>query len=86
MVDADDKKAARLNLMAHLLSLLPYTRPDMEQIELPKRQERSYERPPMESQTFVPQRYVIGAAGKKDKSRGAKTRSKAPDAGAPPPA
>ncbi len=64
VVDADDKKAARLNLMAHLLSLLPYEHPQMVDIELPERQDRPYQRPPMESQQFVPQRYRIGAKGK----------------------
>ncbi len=59
VVDADDKKAARLNLMAHLLSLLPYEHPGLEPIELPQRQHRRYQRPPMQSQTFVPQRYAI---------------------------
>ncbi len=60
VVDADNKKAARLNLMAHLLSLLPYEHPALEPIELPERQERRYQRPPIQSQTFVPQRYVVG--------------------------
>jgi polyphosphate kinase 2 len=58
VVDADDKKAARLNVIAHLLSLLPYEHPAHPPIELPERQERPYERPPMESQTFVPQRWT----------------------------
>jgi polyphosphate kinase 2 len=58
VVDADDKKAARLNVIAHLLSLLPYEHPRQPSIELPERQERPYQRPPMESQTFVPQRWT----------------------------
>ena len=60
VVDADDKKAARLNLMAHLLSLLPYEHPKLPDIKLPKRQDRAYDRPPLESQRFVPRRYEIG--------------------------
>jgi polyphosphate kinase 2 len=60
VVDADDKKAARLNLMAHLLSLLPYEHPKLADIKLPRRQARPYERPPLDSQRFVPLRYQIG--------------------------
>ena len=59
VVDADDKKAARLNVIAHLLGVLPYEHPRLADIELPERQERPYRRPPMESQTFVPRRYTI---------------------------
>jgi polyphosphate kinase 2 len=59
VIDADDKKAARLNLMAHLLDQLPYEHPSHSDIKLPKRQQRLYERPPMASQRFVPVRYVI---------------------------
>jgi polyphosphate kinase 2 len=58
VVEADDKKAARLNVIAHLLSLLPYEHPGQPFIELPERQDRVYHRPPMESQTFVPRRYT----------------------------
>jgi polyphosphate kinase 2 len=58
VVDAEDKKVARLNVMAHLLSLLPYEHPQLEPIKLPRRQDRPYVRPPMASQTFVPQRYA----------------------------
>ena len=70
VLDADVKKAARLNLMAHLLSLLPYEHPALADIELPKRQDRDYQRPPIESQQFVPQRYAI--ADQKSSSKGKK--------------
>ncbi len=59
VVDADDKRAARLNLIAHLLSVLPYEHPSQDSIELPQRQDRPYQRPPMDSQTFVPVKYAI---------------------------
>ena len=58
VVDADNKKAARLNVMAHLLTVLPYEHPRLASIKLPERQDRPYQRPPMESQTFVPRRYT----------------------------
>ena len=60
VVDAENKKAARLNVMAHLLSRLPYEHPGHDEIVLPQRQDRPYVRPPMESQTFVPLRYSVG--------------------------
>jgi polyphosphate kinase 2 len=59
VVDADSKMAARLNVIAHLLSLLPYEHPKLPEIELPERQDRPYQRPPRESQTFVPVRYAV---------------------------
>ncbi len=58
VVEADDKRAARLNLLAHLLSLVPYQDIAREKIELPRRQkDGSYVRPPMTDQTFVPRKY-----------------------------
>jgi polyphosphate kinase 2 len=59
VVDADDKKAARLNLMAHLLSRVPYRPVAPDEVVLPPRQEREYVRPPLDTQTFVPTRYVV---------------------------
>ena len=37
VVRSDDKKRARLNIIAHLLSLIPYKSPDREKVKLPKR-------------------------------------------------
>jgi polyphosphate kinase 2 len=56
VVRADDKKRARLNVIAHLLGLIPYEDLTPEQIELPPRQvDTGYVRPPMTDQTFVPE-------------------------------
>src|SRR3954454_16388212 len=44
VVDADSKKAARLNIISHLLSQIPYEDVPHRHIELPPRQERSYKR------------------------------------------
>ncbi len=56
VVNADDKKRARLNCIAHLLSLIPYEDLTPEEIELPARQtDTGYVRPPMTDQTFVPE-------------------------------
>jgi polyphosphate kinase len=58
VVNSDIKKHARLNCIAHLLSLIPYEDLTPEPIELPKRDDSSgYVRPPMSDQTFVPEVY-----------------------------
>ena len=58
VVSADNKKRARLNCIAHLLSLISYRDLTPEPIELPPRQkEKGYIRPPITDQTFVPDVY-----------------------------
>ncbi len=58
VVPSDIKKHARLNCIAHLLSMIPYEDLTPEPIELPHRKDDSgYVRPPMDDQTFVPQVY-----------------------------
>ena len=58
VVDADNKKAARLNCIVHFLSMIPYGDLTPESVKLPpRRKESRYERPPMTYQTFVPQRF-----------------------------
>jgi len=58
VVDADDKRRARLNCIAHLLSLIPYEDLTPAPAELPpRRSEQHYVRPPRSDQTFVPDVY-----------------------------
>ncbi len=58
VVDADDKKRARLNCIRHLLSLIPYKDLTPPPIKLPPRDKsKRYVRPPISEQTFVPQYY-----------------------------
>jgi polyphosphate kinase 2 len=58
VVDADVKKRARLNCIRHLLSMIPHEDLTPGAIGLPPRQEAGdYERPPIGSQTFVPDEY-----------------------------
>jgi polyphosphate kinase len=58
VVEADDKKKARLNFISHLLETIPYEDLPAEKIKLPPRQKAmDYERPPLETQKFVPERY-----------------------------
>jgi len=55
VVEADDKPRARLNCIAHLLSMIPYEPRGAEKIEIPPRQsDEGYVRPPRESSTYVP--------------------------------
>jgi len=56
VVNADDKKRARLNCINHLLSMIPYEDIPPEEIVLPSRQrEVGYVRPPIEDQNFIPE-------------------------------
>ncbi|HKF85146.1 MAG TPA: polyphosphate kinase 2 [Candidatus Limnocylindrales bacterium] len=58
VVSADDKRRARLNMISHLLSLVPYEDLTPESITLPPREpDRGYIRPPLDEQTFVPERF-----------------------------
>ncbi len=59
VVDANDKKAARLNLISHLLSSVPYKDVPYEPIKLPPRQQRAYARPPVDSQNWIPLKYIV---------------------------
>jgi len=56
VVNADSKKRARLNLIAHLLSLIPYQ--DLSPVPPklnPRPEPGAYQRPPITQQTFVPE-------------------------------
>jgi polyphosphate kinase 2 len=58
VVDADDKRRARLNCISHLLSMVPYEDVIPPPLKLPKRQDDGhYVRPPITDQTFVPAVY-----------------------------
>jgi polyphosphate kinase 2 (PPK2 family) len=55
VVEADDKPRARLNCIAHLLSVIPYEERDVDEIKIPARQsDEGYVRPPRETYTYVP--------------------------------
>lgn len=58
VVEADQKRRARLNCIRHLLGQIDYQEIEHDPIELPVRQDyRGYVRPPMDEQTFVPDYY-----------------------------
>jgi polyphosphate kinase len=59
VVDADSKKRARLNCIAHLLSVVHYEDIEPPPLELPPREaaDPDYVRPPKDSMRWVPERY-----------------------------
>ena len=55
IVESNIKKHARLNMISHLLSTIPYTEVEPERVEIPKRpQIGNYRRPPRELLNDVP--------------------------------
>jgi polyphosphate kinase 2 len=59
VVDANNKKEARLNVISHLLTMVPYQEIPHSAIELPPRQQRRYVRPPLDSQSWIPKRFAV---------------------------
>jgi len=58
VVPADDKRRARLNTITHLLASIPYEYQAPAPLALPPRQsDEGYERPPLDTQRFVPQAF-----------------------------
>ncbi|MGW1029366.1 polyphosphate kinase 2 [Streptomyces sp. NPDC002577] len=57
VVESDDKRRARINMIAHLLDSVPYRDVPFPDLELPPRPpSKGYERPPRDLQTYVPDR------------------------------
>jgi len=55
VVESDDKRRARINMIAHLLSTIPYRDVPEPSLKLPRRPKSTgYERTPRDAQTFVP--------------------------------
>jgi polyphosphate kinase 2 len=55
IVESDDKRRARLNMMAHLLASVPYHEVPPPVLHLPERPPSTgYERPPRDLRTYVP--------------------------------
>jgi polyphosphate kinase len=57
VVNADDKRRARLNCIAHFLSLIPYEEITMEKVTLPPRQKAKGYKKPDHTFRFVPEKY-----------------------------
>jgi polyphosphate kinase 2 len=58
VVNAEDKKVARLNVVSHLLSMIPYRDMTPEPLKLPPLVKSKYVRPPMQEQNFIPPVYA----------------------------
>jgi len=59
VVEADDKKEARLNCISHLLSVIPYEDLDGETVKLPKRSKKQEydDKATMRGRRYVPARF-----------------------------
>ncbi|PWJ42846.1 polyphosphate kinase 2 [Sediminitomix flava] len=57
VVEADDKRKARLNCITHILKQIPYEEVKHPTIKLPKINREGYIRPPMDEQTIIPDHY-----------------------------
>jgi polyphosphate kinase 2 len=57
VVPSDDQRRARLNCIAHMLSLIPYKKVPREKIKFPKRQARGNYKEPRRPKRFVPARF-----------------------------
>ncbi len=59
VVDSNDKKRARLNIISHILTQIPYKRVEREKVKLPKRSDkRAYDDDaPMKRRRYVEQRW-----------------------------
>jgi polyphosphate kinase len=57
VVNADRKKSARLNVIRHVLSLIPYKDLTPKAMALPPLDRTKYVRPPITDQNFVPEYY-----------------------------
>ena|SRR5918992_345735 len=57
VVEADDKRRARINCISHALSKIPYEHDELEPVKIPERQsDQGYVRPPRDTYTYVPDR------------------------------
>jgi len=59
IVRSDDKKRARLNLIAHLLGVIPYGRPKREKVKLPDRSKKGAynDQAALKGRRFLPEKY-----------------------------
>ncbi len=57
VVDADNKRRARLNCISHMLSLIPYQEIPHEPVKLPKRQSKGDYVEPRYPYRYVPEKF-----------------------------
>jgi polyphosphate kinase 2 len=56
VVRSDDKKKARLNIISHILSKVPYKKAPREKVSLPRRERTKY-KSPSHKYKYIPERY-----------------------------
>ncbi len=65
VVESEDKRRARINMIAHLLSTIPYREVQRPPVQLPPRPpSHGYQRPPREAQSYVPDHTAALAVGR----------------------
>jgi polyphosphate kinase 2 len=65
VVESDDKRSARLNMIAHLLSTIPYVPVRAAPIDLPARPDpQGYRRPPRDQLRYVPDHVALLLGGR----------------------
>ena len=57
MARSDDKRRARLNIISHLLSKVPYKEPPRDKVKLPERQKRKGYREPDYPYKYVEEKF-----------------------------
>ena len=58
LIRSDDKRRARLNVISHILEMIPYKKIAREKVKLPKRSEGRYDdQASLRRMTFVEERY-----------------------------
>jgi polyphosphate kinase 2 (PPK2 family) len=57
VVNADDKRRARLNVITHLLGQIPYAEAPREAVQLPPRQEAGSYSPPDHPFRYIPEKF-----------------------------
>jgi polyphosphate kinase 2 len=62
VVNAENKECARLNVIRHLLSMIPYKDLTPEPLKLPPLGKSMYVRPPIQEQNFIPEVYRKNSA------------------------
>jgi len=68
VIEANDKRRARLNCIHHLLNLISYERIEPAKVTLPPLQiQKDYIRPAIDTQRIVPDQFTASVAPKKAK-------------------
>lgn len=74
-VESEDKRVSRINVIAHLLSSIPFEKLDPPEVEIPQRPKaKEVDRPPRDSQNYVPDHAKM--VQEREESKAAKKKKK----------